>query len=104
MVEGKQFLIQSPSPDWVRRKIFLSDLRDSAVRQHVFGKRKEGIESKRYEASYANSTGQMKSLRGRNVFTDGAAPQLSKAKPASRNADLSHISTDCQDLTPLLFH
>jgi hypothetical protein len=31
MVEGGQFLIQSPSPDWVRRKIFLSDLRDSAV-------------------------------------------------------------------------
>ena len=31
MVEGQQFLIQSPSPDWVRRKIFLSDLRDSAV-------------------------------------------------------------------------
>jgi hypothetical protein len=31
MVEGEQFLIQSPSPDWVRRKILLSDLRDSAV-------------------------------------------------------------------------
>jgi hypothetical protein len=31
MVEGGQFLIQSPSPDWVRRKILLSDLRDSAV-------------------------------------------------------------------------
>jgi len=31
MVEGEQFLIQSPSPDWVRRKIFLGDLRDSAV-------------------------------------------------------------------------
>jgi hypothetical protein len=31
MVEGEQFLIQSPSPDWVRRKISLSDLRDSAV-------------------------------------------------------------------------
>ena len=26
MVEGDQFLIQSPSPDWVRRKILLSDL------------------------------------------------------------------------------
>ena len=34
----------------------------------------------------------MKSLRGGNVFTDGAAPQLSKAKPASRNPGLSHIS------------
>jgi hypothetical protein len=31
MVEGVQFLIQSPSPDWVRRKILLSNLRDSAV-------------------------------------------------------------------------
>ena len=31
MIEGEQFLIQSPSPDWVRKKIFLSDLRDSAV-------------------------------------------------------------------------
>ena len=31
MVEGEQFLIQSPSPDWVRKKIFLSHLRDSAV-------------------------------------------------------------------------
>jgi hypothetical protein len=29
--EGKKFLIQSPSPDWIRRKIFLRDLRDSAV-------------------------------------------------------------------------
>jgi len=31
MVEGKKFLTQSPSPDWVRRKIFLSALCDSAV-------------------------------------------------------------------------
>jgi hypothetical protein len=31
MVEGEQFLIQSPSPDWSRKRIFLSDLRDSAV-------------------------------------------------------------------------
>jgi hypothetical protein len=31
MVELERFLIQSPSPDWVRRKILLSDLRDSAV-------------------------------------------------------------------------
>jgi hypothetical protein len=31
LVEGEQFLIQSPSPDWIRRKIFLGDLRDSAV-------------------------------------------------------------------------
>jgi len=31
LVEGEQFLIQSTSPDWIRRKIFLSDLRDSAV-------------------------------------------------------------------------
>jgi hypothetical protein len=31
MVEGKQYLIQSPSPDWVRRKIFLSGLCGSAV-------------------------------------------------------------------------
>jgi hypothetical protein len=31
MVKGKQFLIQSPSPDWIRRKTFLSDLRASAV-------------------------------------------------------------------------
>jgi hypothetical protein len=31
MVEGEQFLIQSPSPDWIRRKIFLSDLRGPAV-------------------------------------------------------------------------
>jgi len=31
MVEGEQFLIQSPPPDWIRRRIFLSDLRDSAV-------------------------------------------------------------------------
>jgi hypothetical protein len=31
MVEGEQFLIQSPSPDWVRRNISLSDLCDSAV-------------------------------------------------------------------------
>jgi hypothetical protein len=31
MLEGKEFLIQSPSPDWVRRKIFLSGLCGSAV-------------------------------------------------------------------------
>ena len=31
MVEKKQFLIQSLSPDWIRREIFLSDLRGSAV-------------------------------------------------------------------------
>ena len=31
MVEAEQFLIQSPPPDWIRRRIFLSDLRDSAV-------------------------------------------------------------------------
>jgi hypothetical protein len=29
--KGKQFLIQSPSPDWIKRKIFLSDLWGSAV-------------------------------------------------------------------------
>jgi hypothetical protein len=62
MVKGEQFLIQSPSPDWVRRKISLCDLGVSAVRQHVFGKRKEGIGSKLSEASYTNSTGQMNSL------------------------------------------
>jgi len=31
MLEEKQFVIQSLSPDWIRREIFLSDLRDSAV-------------------------------------------------------------------------
>jgi len=31
MVGGEQFLIQSSSPDWVRRKTLLSDLCDSAV-------------------------------------------------------------------------
>ena len=31
MVEGEKFLTQSPSPDWVRRKILLSALCDSAV-------------------------------------------------------------------------
>ena len=31
MAEGKKFLIQSSSPDWVRRKIFLSGLCGSAV-------------------------------------------------------------------------
>ena len=31
MVEEKQFLIQSLSPDWIRRKIFLGDLCGSAV-------------------------------------------------------------------------
>jgi hypothetical protein len=29
--EGRMFLIQSPSPDWIRRKVFLSDLCVSAV-------------------------------------------------------------------------
>jgi hypothetical protein len=29
--EGTEFLIQSPSPDWIRRKISLSDLWGSAV-------------------------------------------------------------------------
>jgi len=31
MLEEKQCLIQSLSPDWIRREIFLSDLRGSAV-------------------------------------------------------------------------
>ena len=45
MVEGGQFLIQSPSPDWVRRKILLSDLRDSAVNLIL----KEGYTSQRVQ-------------------------------------------------------
>jgi hypothetical protein len=31
MVEREQFLIQSSSPDWIRRKMFVSDLCGSAV-------------------------------------------------------------------------
>jgi len=42
MVEGRQFLIQSASPDWIRRKIFLSDLCVSAVNLIL----KEGILAK----------------------------------------------------------
>jgi|GEM_PF-772122 len=34
MVEGRQFLIQSASPDWIRPKAFLSDLCGSAVNLH----------------------------------------------------------------------
>jgi hypothetical protein len=45
MVEREQFLIQSPSPDWVRRKILLSDLRDSAVNLIL----KEGYTSQRVQ-------------------------------------------------------
>ena len=60
MVEGQQFLIQSPSPDWVRRKIFLSDLRDSAVNL-IF---KEGILAKEsdeinYVQPFLDSSGEL---------------------------------------------
>jgi len=33
--EGMEFLLQSPSPDWSRREIFLSDLCGSAVKLGV---------------------------------------------------------------------
>jgi len=46
-VSSPSHRLSEPVADWVRRKIFLSDLRGSAVRQRVFGKRKKGIEAKR---------------------------------------------------------
>jgi hypothetical protein len=33
--EGAEFLLQSPSPDWGRRKISLCDLRASVVKSGV---------------------------------------------------------------------
>jgi hypothetical protein len=45
MVEGERFLIQSPSPDWIRRKILLSELCDSAVNLIL----KEGYTSQRVQ-------------------------------------------------------